>query len=172
MVELDIWHDGIRTQVLTANWCYYSKQGLKLRKYELDNSDWSIIRDLVVVLQVRLLSLHYALIYANAIFFQQYKKATLFFSSNTASIAAVIPAIDWLHNTLNPKTKKQYHPSILVTMKLAQKKLDQYYSRTDLSSIYRIAMGKVIASDFWCLLTISLTVLHPGLKLEYFRQRE
>jgi len=72
---------------------------------------------------------------------QQYKKATLFFSSNTASIAAIIPTIDRLHNMLNPQTKKQYHPSILVAMKLAQKKLNQYYSKTDLSSVYRIAMG-------------------------------
>ena len=27
---------------------------LKLRKYELDNEDWQIVEDLVVVLQVRL----------------------------------------------------------------------------------------------------------------------
>jgi hypothetical protein len=72
---------------------------------------------------------------------QQYKKATLFFSGNTASIVAVIPAMDRLHNTLNLQTKKEYHPSILIAMKLAQKKLDRYYSITDLSSVYRIAMG-------------------------------
>jgi len=54
--------------------------------------------------------------------------------------------MDRLHNTLNPETKEKYHLSILVAMKLAQKKLDQYYSRTDLSSVYRIAMGKVITS--------------------------
>lgn len=40
-------------------------------------------------------------------------------------------------------------------MKLGQKKLDRYYSLTDSSAIYRIAM-----------------VLHPGMKLEYFRQNE
>jgi len=43
--------------------------------------------------------------------------------------------------------KKKYYPSILVALKLAQKKLDWYYSRTDLSLVYRIAMGKVIASN-------------------------
>jgi len=31
---------------------------LKLRKYELDNSDWTIIGDLVAVLEVSLLSLY------------------------------------------------------------------------------------------------------------------
>jgi hypothetical protein len=38
-------------------------------------------------------------------------------------------------------------------MKLARKKMNRYYSLTDGSTVYRIAM-----------------VLHPGLKLEYFRQ--
>ena len=75
---------------------------------------------------------------------QQYKTATLFFSGNTASIAAVIPAMDRLHGTLNVQTKKEYHPSILVAMKLAQKKLNQYYSKTDISSVYQIAMGNII----------------------------
>ena len=40
-------------------------------------------------------------------------------------------------------------------MKLASKKIDRYYSLTDPSSIYRIAM-----------------VLHPGMKLEYFHNHE
>jgi len=40
-------------------------------------------------------------------------------------------------------------------MKLAQKKMNRYYSRTDCSVAYRIAM-----------------VLHPGMKLEYFRANE
>jgi hypothetical protein len=61
-----------------------------------------------------------------------------------ASVAAVIPAMDRLHNTLNLQTKEKYHPSILVAIKLAQKKMNQYYSKTDLSSVYRIAMGKVL----------------------------
>ena len=33
-------------------------------------------------------------------------------------------------------------------------------------------MGKVITSISQCPLTISFTVLHPGLKLEYFQQHE
>jgi len=40
-------------------------------------------------------------------------------------------------------------------MKLAKKKMDRYYSLTDDSSAYRIAM-----------------VLHPGFKLEYFQQHD
>jgi hypothetical protein len=39
-------------------------------------------------------------------------------------------------------------------MKLAQKKMNRYYSLTDSSSAYRISM-----------------ILHPGMKLEYFRRQ-
>ena len=80
--------------------------------------------------------------------------------------------MDWLHKTLNPQTKKMCHPSILISMKLAQKKMNQYYSKTDLSSVYRIAMGDVMVLASWHRLTISSAVLHPGLKLEYFWQHE
>lgn len=40
-------------------------------------------------------------------------------------------------------------------MKLVRKKLDQYYSLTDASSVYHIVM-----------------VLHPGMKLEYFHNQK
>ncbi|KAG1820756.1 hypothetical protein EV424DRAFT_1322653, partial [Suillus variegatus] len=57
-------------------------KSLKLCKYELDNKDWGIIKDLVAVLET-------------------YTKATLFFSQDSASIAAVIPAMDKLDCHLN-----------------------------------------------------------------------
>jgi hypothetical protein len=63
--------------------------------------------------------------------------------------------MDRLSDTLDPRTKKSYHPAICQAMDLARKKLDRYYSLTDSSAVYRIAM-----------------VLHPGMKLEYFRQHE
>jgi len=59
-----------------------------------------------------------------------------------ASIAAVIPAMDKLDVHLKPGTQEPYHPAIQVAMKLACKKINQYYSMTDLSSAYRIAMSK------------------------------
>lgn len=62
--------------------------------------------------------------------------------------------MDRLTSSLNNSTKCPYHPAILAAMKLARKKMDRYYSLTDSSSVYRIAM-----------------VLHPGMKLEYFRQQ-
>ena len=63
--------------------------------------------------------------------------------------------MDWITNNLNNQTGKAYHPSLTVAMKLARKKMDCYYSLTDSSNIYRIAM-----------------VLHPGMKLEYFHNQK
>jgi hypothetical protein len=100
---------------------------LKLRKYELYDIDWVIVDDLTVVLE-------------------QYKKATLYFSSDSASICAVIPAMDQMENKLHPRTNKPLHPAIVSAMKLAHLKLNRYYSLTDLSSIYRIAMGVYLTS--------------------------
>jgi hAT family C-terminal dimerisation region len=80
--------------------------------------------------------------------------------------------MDKLNSHLNPHMKKPYHSAIQAAMRLARKKINRYYSLTDLSSVYHITMGKLIYlsfcshSDFdFCL------VLHPGLKLEYFRQQ-
>ena len=47
-----------------------------------------------------------------------------------------------LDNHLNSSMKRSYHPAILAAMKLACNKINRYYSMTDLSSAYRIAMGK------------------------------
>ena len=68
--------------------------------------------------------------------------ATLFFSQDSASIAAVIPAMDKLHDHLNTRTGRLYHPAIRAAMRLARNTINRYYSMTDLSSAYRIAMGK------------------------------
>jgi hypothetical protein len=107
---------------------------VKMRQYELDNDEWVVVDQLVAVLK-------------------QFKHATLFFSKDSASVAAVIPAMDRLTEGLDPQTKTAYHPGIIAALKLARKKMNRYYSLTDASMVYRIAM-----------------VLHPGMKLEYFRQ--
>ena len=63
--------------------------------------------------------------------------------------------MDRITNQLNLQTGKAYHPSLAAAMKLARKKMDRYYSLTDSSSIYQIAM-----------------ILHPGMKLVYFRNQK
>jgi hypothetical protein len=74
--------------------------------------------------------------------FQQYKKATTYFSSDSASIVNVIPAMDKLDTKLDSRTKIHFHPAIVGAMKLARNKLNRYYEMTDLSDPYRISMGK------------------------------
>jgi hypothetical protein len=127
-------------------------KALKLRRYELDNDDWVVIEDLVSVLEVCKICLiiQMLLIYSNI---QKYKKATLFFSRDSASIAAVIPAMDKLDNHLNPHTKRPYHPAIQAAMKLARNKINRYYSLTDLSPVYRIAMSNYSFIFLSCLST-------------------
>jgi hypothetical protein len=63
--------------------------------------------------------------------------------------------MDRLTSHLNYKTGKAYHSSLAMAMKLARKKMDRYYSLTDSSNVYRIAM-----------------ILHLGMKLEYFRNQK
>ena len=67
---------------------------------------------------------------------------TLFFLQDSASIAAVIPAMDKLDSHLNPCTQQPYHPAIQAAMKLARNKINRYYLMMDLLSVYWIAMGK------------------------------
>ena len=125
-------------------------KSLKMQKYELDNDDWKIIQDLVAVLEV---CYSHLLIFKTNVFLQQYKKVTLFFLQDSASIAGIIPAMDRLDNTLNPSTKAAYHPAIIVAMVLASKKINRYYSMTDISSVYCIAMGTLLCFIFILLLT-------------------
>lgn len=63
--------------------------------------------------------------------------------------------MDVLNATLNSSTQKPYHPAIKRAIKLARNKMNRYYSLTDDSHVYRIAM-----------------VMHPGLKLQYFRNHQ
>jgi hypothetical protein len=79
----------------------------------------------------------------------------LFFSQDSAGVAAIIPTMDRITTNLNNQTGKVYHPSLMAAMKLVRKKMDRYYSLTDSSDVYHIAM-----------------VLHPGMKLEYFRTQK
>src|SRR6266478_359983 len=78
--------------------------------------------------------------------------------------------MDKLESYLNPQTKEAYHPSIQAAMKLTCKKLNSYYLLTDLSAVYRIAMGKsMILMSFSDADCSYILVLHPGLKLQYFK---
>ncbi|KAF5366396.1 hypothetical protein D9758_009756 [Tetrapyrgos nigripes] len=67
----------------------------------------------------------------------------------------VLQATFLVNNTPPSLASQPLHSSVKAALRLAKKLMNRYYSRTDESSIYRISM-----------------VLHPGLKLEYFRRHK
>jgi len=71
-----------------------------------------------------------------------YKEATLFFSQDTvAMIAHVIPTMDRINTMLSSSSTEPLSPSVKHALSFARKIMDKYYSKTDLSNVYRIAMG-------------------------------
>ena len=78
--------------------------------------------------------------------------------------------MDKLNSHLNPTMKKPYHPVIQAAMKLVRKKINHYYSMTNLSSAYWITMGNNQFFPLHPMLTL-LLALHPGLKAKYFQQQ-
>lgn len=67
---------------------------------------------------------------------------TLEFSSDTPCAAAVIPAMDKMHTELTAAVENfDYSPALKAALSLGKTVLDKYYSLSDDSEIYWIAMG-------------------------------
>jgi hypothetical protein len=86
----------------------------------------------------------------------------------------VIPAMDHIDSVLATNAiDKRYCLAIQAALTIGKKTLNHYYSKTDLSNVYRIAMGNVRVIYFHnASLNRCLTVLHPRHKLEYFRKAD
>lgn len=50
--------------------------------------------------------------------------------------------MDILDSHLDATTERTFHPSIIAAMGLAKNKMNRYYSLTDDSEVYRVAMGE------------------------------
>ncbi|TFK61243.1 hypothetical protein BDN72DRAFT_729808, partial [Pluteus cervinus] len=108
---------------------------LGLRHLELSTAEWGIARELCDQLMIL-------------------KDATEFFSRGTPNLPAVIPAIDLIDNHFTDAIRDgNLNPAIRSAMILAKRTLNKYYSLTDDSTVYRIAM-----------------ILHPRHKLNYFKE--
>ncbi|KAH9960261.1 ribonuclease H-like domain-containing protein [Russula dissimulans] len=84
-----------------------------------------------------------------------FKTVTLQFSTDTPCLAAVIPAMDKMHNELTAVSENvKYSPAVQATLTIGKNLLNKYYSLTDDSEVYRIAM-----------------VLHPRYKLKYLEKQ-
>jgi hypothetical protein len=101
---------------------------------------------------------------------QLYKDATLFFSKdNVETIAHVIPTMDRIDNMLKDSMTEPLTPAVKHALKFARQLMNKYYARTDLSNVYRIAMGKWCTSINDVLEADAPLVLHPQMKLKYFQ---
>ncbi|KAJ7232511.1 hypothetical protein C8J57DRAFT_993600, partial [Mycena rebaudengoi] len=107
----------------------------KMRDLELDASEWTALEDLMKVLKL-------------------YKDLTLKFSQEgVTTIAHVIPSMDRIDQMLTTSRQDAaLNPAVAAALINAKRVMNKYYSKTDLSYVYRIAM-----------------TLHPGLKLRYFQ---
>ncbi|KAF8232741.1 hypothetical protein L208DRAFT_1423064 [Tricholoma matsutake] len=82
------------------------------------------------------------------------KDVTQFFSHGTPNLATVIPAMDYINDHLIAHSKNcALSPTIKASLGLGKRTLNCYYSLTDSSEVYLIAM-----------------VLHPRHKLKYFEK--
>jgi hypothetical protein len=70
------------------------------------------------------------------------------------------------------RTKHIVHPSIRKALGLAKATMNKYYSATDTSNVYRIVMGMCSHLNLTTFLTRTYLVLHPSLKLQYFKSRK
>ena len=105
--------------------------------------------------------------------FKIYKDATLFFSKdNVSTIANVIPTMDHIDALLGDVPVEPLSQSVKHALRFARKSINKYYSKTDLSNVYSIAMGEYLDIILLHLLILfHISVLHPQLKLKYFQQR-
>lgn len=60
--------------------------------------------------------------------------------------------------------------AVQAALSIGKKTLNHYYSKTDLSNIYRIAMGTYYHLFPYLFAKLSLPVLHPRHKLDYFKK--
>ncbi|KIM61367.1 hypothetical protein SCLCIDRAFT_122107, partial [Scleroderma citrinum Foug A] len=98
------------------------RRELGLRTFELTDNEWGVLEQLHSIL----------------------KDATLYFSHLTPNLAMVIPAMDHIHQELSKYSHdKKYVRSICAGISLAKETLNHYYSRTDETEVYHIAMGKL-----------------------------
>ena len=71
-----------------------------------------------------------------------YKDTTVFFSQDSAvTIANVVPTMDQIDAMLSSSARAPLAPGVKHALTFACQLMDKYYSKTDLSNVYCIAMG-------------------------------
>jgi hypothetical protein len=116
---------------------------MKLRKYEMDEGGWEVAHQLCQVLKVHS-PLPFHSLPPQPV--QIFKDATMFFSHDgTLNIATIIPMIDHINKVLATNAlDDQFSISIKVALSMGKRTLNRYYSKTDLSDVYRVAMSMLL----------------------------
>lgn len=120
-----------------------SERDLGLRAYEMDPNEWVIAKQLCEILKVCAICIRSLNQYLTTRL-QMFNDATHFFSRHKISnLTTVIPAMDRLDECLtNAMISSKYSPAIRAAIRMGKQTLNRYYSKTDYSELYRIAMGK------------------------------
>ena len=119
-------------------------RSMKLCDYERKDHEWKIVEELRDSLKVCIfISTSVYFIY---VFCRYFKTVTLEFSTDTPCIANVIPAMDRMHDDLRAAcNNEEYSTAIRAALKVGMNLLNKYYSITDNSEVYRIAMGTLFS---------------------------
>ncbi|KAJ3965909.1 hypothetical protein EV361DRAFT_809920, partial [Lentinula raphanica] len=101
-----------------------------LSAYALTEEEWEVVRGLVAALLIL-------------------KEATLFFSQDGTTISTVIPAMDAIDEVFASGilNEEDLSEPIRHALSIGKKTLNKYYSLTDDSELYRIAMGMYISRN-------------------------
>ena len=135
------------------------QQDLGLRRFELEERVWVLLKQLCNILKVSLqtVSCHprsHMIIPPNQSLthiLQILKNTTMFFSHSTPNLAMVIPAMDHIDIILTTNSlNKQYTLLIHVVLRMAKKTLNQHYQLTDDWELYYIAMGTYSTLFYYC----------------------
>jgi hypothetical protein len=123
---------------------YTADRKNNLRQLELSEKEWAIADQLCNVLKVSVGTTNhnkYKLMLPG-LHAKVLKDATLYFSRSTPNLATVIPAMDEIDKRFtNIIHDPSFDKAIQSGMRLAKATLNKYYSLTDSSEAYRIAMG-------------------------------
>ena len=114
---------------------------MKLRDYELLESEWEMVKQLRDSLKVHIHNITsiYFNYYSTDLTAQIFKTVTLEFSMDTPCAAAVIPAMDKMHAELTTAVGNvEYSPALQAALSLGKSVFDKYYSLSDNSEIYRL----------------------------------
>jgi hypothetical protein len=75
--------------------------------------------------------------------------------------------MDRVDELLVEGSESRLHSAVKAAMALARQTMNKYYSKTDLSEVYRLSMGMFFLITMLST-NVHTVVLHPGMKLDYF----